>query len=439
MRTTILSLLLIATATIAAAQPSPSGATIFEGARLLTGDGSAPIEDSAFVIRNGRFTAVGEKGKVKAPAGAAKVDLAGKTVMPAIIDDHAHLGWTIVKTGQIGKETYTRQNLEDHLRRLAYYGIAATQSMGIDPGETPYLVRADPPPDGALFHIAGRGMAMPNAGPGADYWRPVAYGVSTEAEARADVRELAAKKVDLIKIWVDDRNGTVPKLTPELYRAIIDEAHKHGIRVAAHIFYLADAKELLRSGIDIFAHGIRDRDVDDEGIALFKQHPKVVVIPNLPERETTEEDFQFAAETMPAAQIKVMRDALAKQTPAAVKTAHDFYGIQARNLVKLNAAGVHIGFGTDSGAYVGWFAHQELTDMVAAGMTKNQVLTAATKSAAEILKLTDYGTVAKGKNASFLVLDANPLDNINNTRKIAKVYLRGQELNRAAMRAEWLK
>jgi len=136
------------------------------------------------------------------------------------------------------------------------------------------------------------------------------YGVKTEAEARAAVRELAAKKVDLIKIWVDDRNGTVEKLTPPLYRAIIDEAHKNNLRVAAHIFYLADAKELLRSGIDIFAHGIRDQDVDDEVIALFKQHPNVAVIPNLPDRETTAADLSFAAETVPAAEIERMRNAV---------------------------------------------------------------------------------------------------------------------------------
>src|SRR4029077_4929123 len=138
-------------------------------------------------------------------------------------------------------------------------------------------------PDAALFRIAGRGMAMPNAGPGAAYWKPVAYGGSTEAEARADVQELAAKKVDLIKIWVDDRNGTVPKLTPPLYRAIIDEAHKHNLPVAAHIYRLSDAKELLRAGSAGFAHGVRDKDIDDEFMKLMKDRPSVFVIPNLPD------------------------------------------------------------------------------------------------------------------------------------------------------------
>lgn len=416
-----------------------SGATLFEGARLIDGNGGAPIENSAFVVQNGKFTAVGKKGEVKAPQGAARVDLSGKTVMPTLIDDHTHLGWTIIKTGQIGKDTYSKANLIDHLQRYAYYGIAAAQSMGIDPGDIPYQVRADPGPNAAMFHIAGRGMAMPNAGPGADYWRPVAYGVSTETEARKAVDELAAKKVDLIKIWVDDRNGTVQKLTPELYRAIIDEAHKHKTRVAAHIFYLADAKELLRSGIDIFAHGIRDRDVDDEVIALFKQHPNVWVIPNLPERETTEDDIRFAAQTLLPSQVEKLRASVANVKPEAAKAAREFYGIQARNLVKLYAAGVKIGFGTDTNNTVGWGAHQELTDMVAAGMTPNQVLTAATKSAAELMKLDQLGTIKTGKTASFLVLDANPLDNINNSRRINAVYFSGIKLDRAAMQAQWLK
>jgi imidazolonepropionase-like amidohydrolase len=432
MRVFLYLVLVAASASVAAAQ---QGSILFEGARLIVGDGSAPIENSAFLVVDNKFKTVGRKGDIQLPAGATRVNLTGKTVMPALIDAHTHLGWQVIKTGQIDAGTYTRENLIDHLQRAAYYGIAAVQSMGIDKGEIPYLVRANPVPNAALFRIAGRGMAMPNAGPGAAYWRPVAYGVSTEAEARAAVRELAAKKVDLVKIWVDDRNGTVKKLTPPLYRAIIDEAHKNNLRVAAHIFYLQDAKELLRSGIDIFAHGIRDKDVDAEALELFKQHPRVIVIPNLPERETTEADLAFAGETVPAAEIAKMRAALRAVTPDAARKAHEFYGVQARNLAKLNSAGVRIAFGTDSSAAVGWNAHQELTDMVAAGMTPAQVIVAATKTAAETVKLDQLGTVAAGKSADFLVLDANPLDNINNTRRISGVYLRGKKLDRAAMRA----
>jgi imidazolonepropionase-like amidohydrolase len=411
---------------------------VFEGARLIA-DGSTAQENSAFVVENGKITSVGTKGGViAAPSGAAHVDLTGKTVIPALVDTHTHLGWAIIKTGRIDKDTYTKDNLIDHLHRLAYYGVAATQSMGIDPGETPYEVRANPVPDAALFRIAGRGMGRPNAGPGQPYWKPVAYGIDTEADGRKAVQELADKKVDWVKIWVDDRNGTVPKLTPPLYRAIIDEAHKHDLRVVAHIYYLDDAKELLRAGIDGFAHGIRDKDIDDEFMKLIKDRPNVFVIPNLPDIGTGLQDPAWLSETVPAAEVKRLTDAFQNRKPEDAKRAREFFGVQARNLKRLNDVGVRIGFGTDSGTTVGWPAHEELTDMVAAGMTPAQVLTAATKTSAEILKLDQLGTVAAGKSADFIVLDANPLDNITNTRKIAKVYLRGKEVDRAGLKATFV-
>ena len=166
-------------------QPEPTGdAILFKGARLITGDGSAPIEDAAFLVENGQFTQVGRTGALQDPEGARHVDLNGKTVMPALIDLHTHLGWTVISTNSTGPDTYTRGNLVDHLNRYAYYGIAAALGMGVDPGDLAFQVRDAPIPGAPLFRTAGRGIAMPNAGPGADYWRPVAYGVTTDAEAR---------------------------------------------------------------------------------------------------------------------------------------------------------------------------------------------------------------------------------------------------------------
>ena len=424
----------VSLATLAQAQTTPGSPTLFEGARLIDGNGGPPIDDSAFVVENGRFTAVGRRGGIAAPRGGNVVSMRGKTVMPALVDAHSHLGYTNVAAGTTAAANYTRENVLDHLHRYAYYGIAATLSLGLDRGEIPYQLRAAANPEAALFLTAGRGIAMPNAGPAADYWRDAAYGVTTEAEARNAVKELAAKKVDIVKIWVDDRNKTVTPLPPSLYRPIIEEAHAHKLRVVAHVYYLADAKSLLRAGIDGFAHGIRDLDVDAEIIGLFKQRPQVFVIPNLPDTPPSTSDLVWLSETLPAQQIDAM-----KKTASATPARPRLFEVQARNLAHLNAAGVRIGFGTDAGvgAPYGFSAHTELADMVAAGMTPAQVLVAATRTSAEILRLNQLGTIARSKSADFIVLDANPLDDIKNTRKIVDVYLRGAHVDRARLSAGW--
>src|SRR3989475_8195188 len=389
----------------------PSSATVFEGACLITGDGSAPVADSAFVVENGRFTAVGRKGQVKAPAGAAHVDLTGKTVMPAIIDAHKHLA-------------VTRDALVDELQHFAYYGIGTTMSLGQDTGDEVYPVRAETIPNAARYRTAGRGMTGPEPGRSqAPFW------VTSEAEVRKDVDEMAAKKVDILKFWVDDRDHMVTKLSPELYRAGIDEAHKKGLRTIAHIFTLEDAKGVLRAGIDNFAHSVRDKDIDDEYMKLVKAKPNFIVDPNLPDRGVRV-DRSWLRESMTAEEFQKVQ-AESKDDPKA----QAFFGIQSRNLRRLNAAGIKIALGTDGG--IPWAAHEEMVDMVASGMTPAQVLVASTRNAADLLQLKDVGTVTSGKSADFVVLDANPLDDITNTRRINTVYLRGGQVDRAALRARF--
>jgi imidazolonepropionase-like amidohydrolase len=437
--TLVVALLLPAACAVLPDPPAASSAILFEGARLIDGNGGPAVDQSALLVDGEAIVAVGKKGEIAAPDGAARVDLTGKTVMPALVDAHSHLGYTDVKAMTTAAANFTRDNLVDHLRRYAYYGIGATLSMGVDRGELPYELRATPVAGAALFRTAGRGLALPNAGPGAEYRRDAALGVSTDAEARAAVRDLAAKQVDVVKIWVDDRDGTVPKLPPALYAAIIDEAHTHRLRVVAHIFDLADAKQLVRAGIDGFAHGVRDRDVDEAFIALLRARPAVWVIPNLPERETDGDDFTWLRDTVPPSEIARLRQQRTTRSADETKRVRDLYDVQARNLARLNAAGVKIAYGTDAGISVGWTAHTELADMVAAGMTPAQVLVAATRTAAEILRLERHGTLAPGKSADFIVLDANPLDDITNTRRIADVYLRGVRVDRAALMEAWAK
>jgi imidazolonepropionase-like amidohydrolase len=425
-----------------------SQATLFEGARLIADARRPPIENAAFLVENGRIVKVGRKSTVQAPAGAAHVDLTGKTVIPALIDAHIHLGYQ--KGLSFSADNFTRENAIDQLNRYAYAGVAAVLSLGTDVGDVPFQIRADQEAgrlNGALLLTAGRGFAAPNAGPGTPALRASAFGVTSEEEARKLVREEIAKKVDFIKVWVDDRNHTVQKLSPALYRAIIEEAHKHGTRAIAHVYYLDDAKDLARAGIDGFAHLVRDREVDDEFIALLKQH-HILVMPNLgiaanraePQTPAWLED-PLLHETTPAAVIDRMRASYSGRSAESVEVAQKVYRNMQRNLAKLNAAGVTIGFGGDSGAIPDHFhaytSHREMQLMVAAGMTPAQVLTAATVTNAGYLRLKDRGTLEAGKAADFVVLDANPLDNIANTEKISRVYLKGQALDRPAMRAAW--
>src|SRR6266849_3500294 len=220
---------------VSAQQVRPANrAVLCEGARLISGEGGAPIENSAFLVEDNRFSSVGRKGEVQAPAGAARVDLTGKTVMPALIDIHNHLGWTDHKTNRASKESYTREMVIDHLQRYAYYGVAATLSMGLDRWDVnpdlPYQLRNEIIPNAARFLTVGRGIAAtPMAGPVADYRLGVPYGAQTEAEGRTLVHALHAKKLEMIKIWVDDRQKTVPKLQVNVYQAIINEAHRNGM------------------------------------------------------------------------------------------------------------------------------------------------------------------------------------------------------------------
>ena len=391
--------------------PAPTAVTVFEGARLIVGDGSEPIEDAAFIVENDRFTAVGRRGQLDVPEGATRVDLTGKTVMPAIIDTHKHLA-------------PTREETVDQLQHLAYYGVGVAMSLGHDVGDLAFQVREETLPNAARSRTAGRGITAPEPGRSEE-----AYWITSEDEARTAVQELAERKVDLVKIWVDDRNGQYEKLSPALYGAIIDEAHQHNLRVTAHIFALEDAKGLLRAGIDAFAHGIRDQDVDQEIIKLFKERPNVFLVPNLPDQGVAM-DLSWLGETIPAEELQQLQEASTDRP-----SVQEAFGIQARNLARLHEAGVRIAFGTDGST--AWRVPIEMEDMVAAGMSPAAVITAATRNSAELLQLADVGTVETDKSADFIVLDANPLDYITNSRRIAAVYLRGEKVDRAALRASW--
>ena len=447
------AVVLVASLPLASQTRGPSGPVVYEGARLIVGDGSAPIENGAFVVQNGRIAAIGRQGEIKPPAGATRVDLAGKTVMPAMINAHVHIGYEGYTTWRA--ENYTAENVLDHLQREAFYGTAATQSVGTSPTEAALQFQRDqqagkfPPASRFLFMP---GMAPPNGGPDAvlrvaTSQLHVINEVTTAQEARAAVQKMAAQKIKAVKMWVDDRRGTYPKLTPEAYLAIIDEAHKHQMTVHAHATTLADQKAVVKAGADVVVHMVQGEKLDDEYLAILKEKkPYWATVIGLGDPTGVCEKDPFFEIALPPKVIADIR-ATTERRPLAPScgppspNAARREEIMAYNFPRMIASGARIVLGTDTGIQPGHTfgsgEHVELARWVQLGLSPSDAIVAATRRPAELLGLKDMGTLAGGKRADFIVLDANPLDNILNTRKIASVYLDGAKFDREAMIARW--
>jgi imidazolonepropionase-like amidohydrolase len=415
---------------------------------VITVDGRNTVAQ-AIAIGGGTIVAVGTSAEIRARAGtdARIIDLAGKSVMPTLISTHGHPGFQ--KGVSYVAANFTRDTVTNDLNRALYFGISVVQSQGIERGDVLYRIRADQAAGtlgGAKLLVAGRGIGAPNAGPGAAAYAGIAYEISTEAEARTAVAELAADRVDIVKIWVDDRNGRAPRLRPELYRAVIDAAHQRDLRVNAHVFYHADAEGLVAAGIDGLVHLVRDVEMSDALIAEIVAR-NVYVNANLsnPRRATqvgtppwlTPGDpmLQLLTESVAPDEILKMAAAAAfrQRDPQAAAEARERYAILERSLAKLGAAGAKVVLGADTGVedhLFGLAEHLELQAMVDAGLTPAQVLVAATSRAAEYLHLDDRGSLVPGKRADLLVLEASPLDDIVNTRRISRTFINGVEIDR---------
>ncbi len=426
--------------------PNAGSVVLYENARLIPGDGRPAIERGAMLVRDGRISRIGRAGEIGLPPGAARVDLAGKTVIPTLTNAHTHVGFQ--RGATYSRENYGRESILEDLNRALYFGVTAVASQGIDPGDAAPRIRAEQAArtlGGARLFIGGRGIGFPNAGPGAASYRGIAYEVTTAEQGRQAVREQAALKVDFIKIWVDDRNGRAPRMTPEVSHAIIDEAHTHGLKVNAHVFYLSDVQDLVAAGIDGFAHLARDKELDDATVQAIVRRG-IVVMPTLAtaERAThTTVPPSMAAwldgpvhDALPPSTLDRVKLGFTDRDAATAAGNRERYTTLQRSVAKLARAGAKVALGSDTGTQDNPFGvtdHRELEMLVEAGMTPMQALVAATSTSAAYLGLKDQGTLAPGQRAHFVVLDANPLEAVTNTRRIARVFVDGREVDRAAL------
>ncbi|AKT41685.1 amidohydrolase family protein [Chondromyces crocatus] len=421
--------------------------TALQGARLVDGRGGTPLEPATIIVRGEHIVAVGPTDSLPPPAVATVVDLRGKTVIPGLISNHAHVGQT--NGTEQGAANYTRENVLRQLRQYEAYGVTTVTSLGVNDASVFYPLRAELRAgklQGADLFGADHGVGTPTGAPPQAMLKAAPGQIDrpdTPEKARAFVGEQKARGTDLVKVWVDDFNHSLPgKMDPAIWRAVIDEAHKLGLRVAAHIYYLADAKALAEGGVDIIAHGVRDVPVDADFIKVMKDRG-TWYIPTLELDEATfiyaqrpawmsTPFFRNSVQPPLRAQLDSPAWRSKKQADPAVAIAKRNLSMNLKNLKALHDGGVRIGFGTDSGAnplrIPGFSEHRELALMVQAGISPMQAITIATRDAAALLKLDDRGVIAPGKLADIIVLDADPTQDITGTSRILAVWHRGRQV-----------
>jgi len=428
---------------IGASTDAQAQTTALRGARVIDGRGGTPIDNATIIIRDGRIVAIGSSAATPVPSDALVVDYTGKTIIPGLISAHSHVG--IFVGLKAAPENYSRDVILRQLKQLEAYGVTTVMALGLN-GPLFYELR----PELHAGRLPGADLFGADQGVGAIAGQPAAAVVpvgenqvsrpDTVERARDSVRQMAARKTDMVKIWLDSGGGLMPKIPSEVYSAVIDEAHRNGLRVAAHIYDLDDAKAIVRAGVDVIAHGVRDKPVDPEFIDLMKGRSvwyiSTIVLDYtgyiFAEQPSWMQEPFLQRALHPAVRAQFDDPAYRERTLALPATAKNKAAVMTnkQNLKALHDAGVQIGFGSDSGVGLripGVAEHLELALMVEAGLTPMQAINNATSNAAALLKLDDRGVLAAGKLADLVVLEGDPTADISNSRKVHAVWHRGKQ------------
>ena len=396
------------------------GTIAFVGATIIDGTDADPLEDGVLVITDGRIRTVGPRSAVTLPSGTEVIDVAGKYIMPGLINAHGHVGATVGLNGNGG---YTRNNLLRQLGLYARYGVTSVNSLGGDQVEG-FDLRNEQFDNGlnrARIYVAGS----------------VVVGDSEQA-IRDEVNRNADMGADFIKVRIDDNLGASEKMSRPFFEALVDQAHIRRLPVAVHLYYLNDAKFMLDVNADIIAHSVRDLAVDREFI------DKVIAsdtcyIPTLTREVSTFvyesvpdffEDPYFLKEVEP----EIIAELSSPERMSRIAGSRSAQAYKAQlptamgNVGTLYNSGVRIAMGTDTGPparFQGYFEHMEMHMMVDAGLTPLDAIRASTGVAADCIGMGDIGTLEPGKWGDFSVLTENPAEDIRNSHSMESVYVAG--------------
>lgn len=443
LRLMLMQLVIFSSVSLAQDQPP----LLLRNATIITGDGQQ-IAPGSVLIEDSLITAVGATGTIDFPADAVVVDLTGKFLLPALIDAHAHLGFQ--SPHGWGSEFYNRDNLLANLQQYAFYGFSAVFSAGSDPAQLALALQAEFAQEqvSAARFLFAAGMGPPGQGPNDAFLietgeleermeMTILRGVDGPVQGIERAREVAEQGIPFIKIWVDDRGGSQQKLSPESYLPLVAEGMRQRLKTFAHQQYATDMLPLIDAGVSGFLHGRLGPDLN-VAVSEALARERVFTVPNLGlgelRRETIGSD-PFLQSVLPGDEV----ERLSQRQPGPQNSLERDREL-AEAMQRLVAAGADIVLGTDAGALpdhpFGYTGHRELEIFVRLGLTPMQAIIAATSNAALHLGQNDLGLVAPGRRADLLILDADPLADIRNTRQINSVYIGGSELDRAEIAAQ---